>query len=366
MRLNKRTAVIGCALSAPENVDAQSLEELLFDVAQAAMKDAGLEIDDIDEIVVAANDQLDGRAISVMAASGSVGGVGRDILSTPSAGEHAFVMGALRIASGLYRTHLVLAWSPTEAIEIAEVERLAADPYYHRRLPLDDLSSFALQASALTAKASGAEALARALVSQRAAPSGGPEYRRWPLTAAMTPPPRTGAVALVLASEDYVASSGRSAAWIKGMHWATEAGFLGDRDLSTAPALEAAARVAYEDAEISSPRRSLDVIEVSDPTPYQLLLAMEALGVSNRKEWAQDIKGAKFDLGAGPKINPSGGFGAVNALFCEGLTRIAEAARQVLGRAGSHQVAGARTALAHAASGFAMQYQTVVILGQDR
>ena len=35
MRLNKRTAVIGCALSAPENVDAQSLEELLFDVAQA-------------------------------------------------------------------------------------------------------------------------------------------------------------------------------------------------------------------------------------------------------------------------------------------------------------------------------------------
>ncbi len=200
MRLNKRTAVIGCALSAPENVDAQSLEELLFDVAQAAMKDAGLEIDDIDGIVVAANDQIDGRAISVMAASGSVGGVGRDILSTPSAGEHAFVMGALRIASGLYRTHLVLAWSPTEAIEMAEVERLAADPYYHRRLPLDDLSSFALQASALAAKASGAEALARALVSQRAAPSGGPEYRRWPLTAAMTPPPRTGAVALVLAS----------------------------------------------------------------------------------------------------------------------------------------------------------------------
>jgi acetyl-CoA C-acetyltransferase len=34
----------------------------------------------------------------------------------------------------------------------------------------------------------------------------------------------------------------------------------------------------------------------------------------------------------------------------------------VRGCAGGHQKAGARTALAHAASGFAMQYQTVVVL----
>jgi acetyl-CoA C-acetyltransferase len=366
MRLNKRTAVIGCALSAPEQADAQSLEELLFDVAQAAMKDAGLDIDDIDGIVVAANDQLDGRAISVMAASGSVGGVGRDILSTPSAGEHAFVMGALRIASGQYRTQLVVAWSPTEAVEIAEVERLAADPYYHRRLPLDDLSSFALQASALQAKAPGVAALAQALVSERAGAKTGPKYKRWPLTLAMTPPARTGAVALVLADEDFVAARGRAAAWIKGMHWTTETGFLGDRDLSTAPALQTAARVAFEDAGVASPRTAFDVIEVSDATPYQLLLAMEALGLSARNDWARDIKGSKFDFGEGPKVNPSGGFGAVNAVFCEGLTRIAEAARQVLGRAGAHQVRGVETALAHAASGFAMQYQTVVVLGQDR
>ena len=49
-----------------------------------------------------------------------------------------------------------------------------------------------------------------------------------------------------------------------------------------------------------------------------------------------------------------------------GLVRIAEAANQVRGCAGAHQVAGVRIALAHAASGFAMQYQTVVVFGQDR
>ena len=57
---------------------------------------------------------------------------------------------------------------------------------------------------------------------------------------------------------------------------------------------------------------------------------------------------------------------AINAIYCNGLIRIAEAANQVRGRANGHQVEGARTALAHAASGSAMQYQTVVILGQDR
>ncbi len=79
MALNRRIAVIGSAISAPVTDEAKSLEELLFDVAQAAMRDAGLDADQIDGIVVASNDQFDGRAISIMAASGSVGGVDRDI-----------------------------------------------------------------------------------------------------------------------------------------------------------------------------------------------------------------------------------------------------------------------------------------------
>ena len=91
--------VIGCAIRPVIRGEERSLEELMYDTVQQALADAGLEIEDIDGIVVASNDQYDGRAISVMMASGSVGGVDRDILSTPSASEHAFVMGALRVAS---------------------------------------------------------------------------------------------------------------------------------------------------------------------------------------------------------------------------------------------------------------------------
>jgi acetyl-CoA C-acetyltransferase len=64
-------------------------------------------------------------------------------------------------------------------------------------------------------------------------------------------------------------------------------------------------------------------------------------------------------------VNISGGALSINPVYCTGLIRIAEVARQVLGRAGRHQHADARRGLAHAASGFAMQYNTVVVLRRD-
>ena len=369
MPLNKKIAVIGCAIFAPVSGRKRSLEELLYDVTQAALKDAGLSIDDIDGIVVAANDQMDGRAIAVMAASGSVGGVDRDILSTPSASEHAFVMGVLRVASGQFRTHLVVSWSPTEAHSLAEVQRLAADPYFHRRLPQDDLASFALQANALAARAPDVHDIAQAMARGHRASwprADAADPKRWPLTSDMVSPPVTGAVALVIAAEDFVADhDGVTPAWLRGMGWATETGFLGDRDLATAPALEAAARQAYADAGITSAQGVFDVAEIADPTPYQQLLALEGLGLSPRHNWARDVASGIFAKGGKLPVNPSGGAQHANPVYCTGLIAIAEAANQVRACA-KNQVNGARTALAHAASGFAMQYQTVVVLGQSR
>src|SRR6476660_8084848 len=95
-----QVGVVGSAIYAPRNPESNYFEESLHAVAQAALRDAGLRIEDIDGITMAACDQLDGRAISIMMASGSIGGVGRDILATPSSAEHAFVLGALRVRSG--------------------------------------------------------------------------------------------------------------------------------------------------------------------------------------------------------------------------------------------------------------------------
>ncbi len=376
MGLRVQPGVIGCAIRPVIAARNRSLEEIIYDTAQLALADAGIGIDDIDGIVVASNDQFDGRSISVMMASGPVGGVDRDIMSTPSASEHAFVLGALRVGSGQFRTQLIVAWSPTEVSSMSEAQRLGADPYFHRALPLDELSAHALQASALENAQPTARAAAEAIAEKNRThgrmawpdpplhPAPGP--MRWPITPAMTSAPVTGSVALVLAAPDFIAERGlRDVAWLRGMGWATEPSFLGDRDLTTAPALGAAARQAYAMAGIADPGTAFDVAEVTDATPYAELLAYEALSLCARQDWAARVADGSFSQGGRLPVNLSGGVLTWNPVFCTGLIRIAEIANQVRGRAGPQQLPNARCGLAHAGSGFAMQYQAAVVLGQE-
>jgi acetyl-CoA C-acetyltransferase len=50
-------------------------------------------------------------------------------------------------------------------------------------------------------------------------------------------------------------------------------------------------------------------------------------------------------------VNPSGGVLSSNPIGASGMLRFAEAAMQVRGQAGAHQVEGARLALGHAYGG---------------
>ena len=370
MTYTVQPAVIGCAMLPRVGTDRESLEELQYRVARMALADAGLAITDIDGIVAAGNDQLDGRAISMMAASGSIGGVDRDIVSTPSSAEHGFVLGALRIATGLYNTQLVVAWSPTETAQLHEVERLGADPYFSRRLPLDELSASALQAVALEHAVPGVRAAAMQLRDANIAhgakaypdfpaPALGDGFTRWPLRTGMTGAPATGLIALVLAGAPEVERRKIvDPVWIAGMGWAVEASLLNDRDLTTVPSLVEAVRQCYAEAGITDPASQFDLAEVADSTPYQQLLALEALGLLPRGNWASGTPAIP--------VNRSGGSVIANPLFCAGLLRVGEIVQQLRGRAGAHQVAGARRGVAHAASGFAMHYNTVVVLDRAK
>lgn len=375
--------VIGSAIDAPFEDSAKSLEEILYDVTLAAVSDADLSMEDIDGIVVSANDQLDGRAISIMAASGSVGGVGRDILSAPSSAEHAFVLGKLRVASGEFRTQLVVAWNSTEAENVSEVQRLAADPYFHRALPLDEWSAFALQATALENFSPSVASSAIAVVAKNRchgvlaqphhvlAPMEPAEIEsspvfRWPIRRDMVAPPTNGVVALVLASQMFIEQKRDSRiAWIQGLGWATESALLGDRDLARLPSLRVAAGQAYREAGITDPRSTITLAEVTDTTPYLELLAWEGLGFCDRSEWAAFSSQNYFSREGSLPINVSGGSITINATFCSSLIRVAEAANQVRGCAGPHQLPGSHLAVAHAASGFSAQYNTVVVLGRE-
>jgi acetyl-CoA C-acetyltransferase len=194
-----------------------------------------------------------------------------------------------------------------------------------------------------------------------------PGPARWPLAAGATTRPVTGCVAIVLATEHFIAEKKiAGVAWVHGMGWATEPSFLGDRNLSTAPALAAAALQAYTEAGITDPMTQLDVVEITDATPHAELLAYEGLGLCTRDDWTARVADGTFARGGKLPVNLSGGVQTNNPVYCTGLIRLAEIANQVRGRAGAHQQPGACKGLAQAGSGFAMQYQTAVVLGRDK
>jgi acetyl-CoA C-acetyltransferase len=92
---------------------------------------------------------------------------------------------------------------------------------------------------------------------------------------------------------------------------------------------------------------------------------MENLGFAEEGQgWKMTYEGATALDGDMP-VNCSGGVLSSNPIGASGMLRFAEAAMQVRGQAGEHQVDGAKKALGHAYGG-GSQYFSTWIVGSDK
>ena len=175
-------------------------------------------------------------------------------------------------------------------------------------------------------------------------------------------PNSDGACAVIFASERMAKKIGRKAAWVKGVGYRGEEYFFGDSDKVVWESAIQAARQAYDQAGIKNPRKELDVAEVYNPFTYQEMLFYECFGFCDFGTSPDLVlKGTFARKGALP-CDPSGGTLCTNPIGATGLIRVAEAAMQVTGKAGDHQVPGAKLALAHAMGGVD-QFNGIMILG---
>ena len=117
-------------------------------------------------------------------------------------------------------------------------------------------------------------------------------------------------------------------------------------------------------AGITNPFKELDLAEIYDPFTFQELMYYEAFGFCDFGQAADyTLKGAFAPDGELP-CDLSGGVLCTNPIGATGLIRVAEAALQLTGKAGAHQVEGAKTALAHAMGGV-IQFNGIMILGSE-
>ena len=91
---------------------------------------------------------------------------------------------------------------------------------------------------------------------------------------------------------------------------------------------------------------------------------LENLGFCAEGDGWRLIDEGQTEMGGRLPVNPSGGVLSSNPLGASGMLRFAEAALQVRGTAGEHQVDGARTALGHAYGG-GSQFFAMWVVGAE-
>jgi acetyl-CoA C-acetyltransferase len=122
--------------------------------------------------------------------------------------------------------------------------------------------------------------------------------------------------------------------------------------------------MVLEAAGITDPLEQIDVAELYVPFSWYEPMWLEGHDLVEHGESWKLIEAGETNLGGKVPVNPSGGVLSSNPIGASGMLRFGEAALQVRGMAGEHQVDGATVALAQAYGG-AAQYFAMWVVGSS-
>jgi acetyl-CoA C-acetyltransferase len=167
-----------------------------------------------------------------------------------------------------------------------------------------------------------------------------------------------GTCAVIFASEDKVARFNANPAWVvdhETVHREETMVFNAGKSTQRVAAERLFARNG-----ITDPRREIDVFEMYDPSAWWGLDWLGDFMLCDGDEHLSMVENDDITMEGTIPVNPSGGVQASNPIGATALVRVAEAAMQVRGTAGDHQVPRpVRRALA---SGFGGTLWTVLML----
>lgn len=374
----------------------EDLPGLVIEAATLALDDAHLSMDDIDAVVLSqAPDPLHGVGHPEQTVAGALALNGRPILRVHTGGAtgaSAAQVGWWAVASGRFDNVLVVgAEKMGDNVHGAQqVLNEIWDPAYEAPFPLNTISMTSL-ATVRYMRDHGATVADYARVSERLRDHGRRnEYAHlridataedvandpmlcYPITRGMACPRSSGGAAVVISSGVRARELDTPKAWIRAMTARANTYFMGDRmgdagdnEQYRQQELRLAAQEAYAVAGITDPRTEIDVAEPYVPFATMEPLMLEALRLCDDGEALElDAQGYWHMDGGTLPVCPSGGVMCANPIAVTALVRVAEAALQVRGRAGDHQVDGCRTALATGAGGDAQFFVVAIVDSRD-
>ena len=341
------------------------LEEMVFHTSRRALDHARVSRRQLDNVVLGASDELDGRPISSMLMTSPAGGYLTDEMRVTDSGASALCLGFARIRSGDFDVGMVASWCKTSKTDQEAVMRFRGDPFFVRPLGMGSDMADALFVQAVAAHYGITEgeanrrahmATVRATDNPRGLQSpplssdaiGATGFKATPLREGQVAPLSDGAVSIVIASARFLRSNPqcKPLAIMTGAGWASDSYRLDAERLGSMNSAKTAWSMALGQAGLSS-ASDFDAIELETPTAWHEAAYVRAFGIANEEA-----------------VSPSGGSFAQNPIFCSGLVNAAEAILQVAGQAGPVQRAKVRRAAAHGCHGYAQQGNVVTLFEQ--
>jgi acetyl-CoA C-acetyltransferase len=381
-----RVAVVGVGHAgfAPL-VSGLSTKELMFEAAQRAFHDAGVDPrTDVDSFVCCSEDLLEGTSIFDEYVPDQLGAMQRPVQTVAADGLFGVATGMMLIRSGLASIVAVEAHSKVSDVRsLGAIEAFALDPVLNRPLRFPALAIAGLDMNAFLERSGlseqhcsivAAKNRSNALDNPRAAYPA--DLTRddvddsspvaWPLKALEVAERADGCVVVVLAAEDRARELTEGPVWLLGAGWSSGSPSLESRTWGETEPVTKAADSAYRQAQITDPQEEIDLAEVDDTLAYKELLHLEALGLGEASELVQLLDEGELDPGGDLPVNVSGGsLGQGNLFEANGLVRVLECAEQLRGEAGERQVEDAFVGVAQSARAAPSTSAAVVVLASD-
>ncbi|NNE74740.1 MAG: thiolase domain-containing protein [Acidimicrobiales bacterium] len=365
-------AVIGTGQTKYKRRRELTLDGLVREAALRALDDAGLEFTDIDAVVIGkAPDALEGVMMPELSLCDALGAVGKPIHRVHTAGSvgaSTAITATTLVESGMYDTVLTVGYEKQSEgnatwalsggksggqgaggtfapwireyiarskapehigwlVAVKDRQNALLNPYAH--LHIEDISIEKVRESPML----------------------------WdPLHFLESCPSSDGAAAMVLTNEAGVKRTGKTPAWVLAHAKRTEFSMFPGRDTTRPQAGVECAEALYKKAGITNPREQIDCAELYVPFSWYEPMWLEGHLLAEEGEgWKLTDAGDTALDGSFP-VNMSGGVLSSNPIGASGMIRCLEAADQVRGACGEHQVEGAKLALGHAYGGAAQYF----------
>jgi acetyl-CoA C-acetyltransferase len=355
---------------------------LCREAVDRALADAGLSHEDIDAVVLGkAPDLFEGVMMPELYLADAIGATGKPLLRVHTAGSvggSTANVAASLVHGGIHRRVLAVAFEKQS--ESNAMWALSITPPFHMPVGAGAGGYFAPHVRSYIRRADAPEHIG-ALVAVKDRRNGAKNpYAHlrqpditfesvrasamlWdPIRYDETCPSSDGACAIVLGDES--AARGRTAAWIHATALRTEPTTFAGRDQVNPRAGRDAAAALWAEAGITDPLAEIDAAEIYVPFSWFEPMWLENLGFTDEGQGWKLTEAGETELGGRLPVNPSGGVLSSNPIGASGMLRFGEAAMQVLGRAGEHQVDGVRKALGHAYGG-GSQFFAMWVVGTE-